>query len=259
MIRTQRELQTGWIASILFHIVIAVFLFFSTFTQYIPEPQFVEMTWGDITSLNAPIPDIPSQQTAARQEIQDAEQADNSVALPSRNYLDLPDDVISIKQNKKTISADAPTTTGRSGKISAEERQTTVVSSGLGTKENVTGKSTGTSNVQTAMPFGAGDRAGGLGNNVAYAVQWAGGGNRKLLNGDVPVYPAGVNISAQIKLKVRVMPDGSVRSVAPAQKGDTRLENAAISKVKLWRFEPLLSSQTQSEQDCSITFNFTLQ
>jgi TonB family protein len=72
------------------------------------------------------------------------------------------------------------------------------------------------------------------------------------------VYPAGVNISAQIKLKVRVQPDGIVRSVAPAQKGDTRLENAAISKVKLWKFEPLLSSQAQMEQECSITFNFTL-
>jgi TonB family protein len=258
MISSKREQQTGWISSVIFHIAVAVMLFFSTFTQYIPEPQFVEMTWGDITSLNAPIPDIPSQQTAAREEIQDANEADNSVALPSRNYLDLPDEVISIKQNKKTISADAPSATGRSGKISAEERQTTVVSSGLGTRENVVGKSTGTSNVQSAMPFGAGERGGGLGSNVAYAVQWAGGGSRKLLSGDVPGYPAGVNVSAQIKLRVRVSPDGSVRSVAPAQKGDTRLENAAISKVKLWRFEPLLSSQTQSEQDCSITFNFTL-
>jgi outer membrane biosynthesis protein TonB len=258
MISSKRELQTGWIASILFHIAIALMLFYSTFTQYIPEPQFVEMTWGDINSLNAPMPDIPSQRTAAREEQQQAEEADNSVALPSRTYLDLPDEVISINQNKKTISADAPSTTGRSGKISAEERQTTVVSSGLGNKESAIGKSAGTSNVQSAMPFGAGEQGGGLGKNVGYVFEWAGGGNRKLLSGDVPVYPPGVNISAQIKLRVRVMPDGTVRSVAPAQKGDTRLENTSISKVKLWRFEPLLSSQTQSEQDCSITFNFTL-
>jgi outer membrane biosynthesis protein TonB len=258
MVRSNREIRTGWVASILFHIAIAVMLFFSTFRQYIPEPQFVEMTWGDVTSLNAPVPDIPSQKNAAREEQQQAEEADNSVALPSRNYLDLPDEVISIKQNKRTISADAPSTTGRSGKISAEERQTTVLSSGLGTKENVVGRSSGTSNVQSAMPLGAGEQGGGLGSSVAFAVQWAGGGNRKLLSGDVPVYPPGVNVAAQIKLKVRVMPNGTVRSVAPAQKGDTRLENAAINKVKLWRFEPLLSSQVQSEQDCSITFNFTL-
>jgi TonB family protein len=259
MIRSKREWQTGWIASVFIHIAIAVMLFFSTFTQYIPEPQFVEMTWGDINSLNAPIPDIPSQQTAAREEVQEADQSDNSVALPSRNYLELPDEVISIKQNRQTLSAEAPMVSGRSGKISAEERQTTVLSSGLGTKENMTGKSSGTSNTQAATPYGAGNREGGLGSTIAYALQWAGGGNRKLLSGDVPAYPPGVNISAQIKLLVRVEPNGTVRSVTPAQKGDTRLENAAISKVKLWRFEPLLGSQTQAEQNCTITFNFTLQ
>ncbi|MCK9410029.1 MAG: hypothetical protein WCX28_03540 [Bacteriovoracaceae bacterium] len=258
MIRSKRELQTGWIASILLHISVAVMLLFSTFKQYIPEPQFVEMTWGDITSLNAPIPDIPSQQNAVREEFQQADEADNSIALPSRNYLELPDEVISIKQNKKTISAEAPSTTGRSGKISAEERQVSVISSGLGTKENVVGKSSGTSNTQLAMPFGAGERGGGLGNNVGYVFEWAGGGNRKLLSGDVPAYPPGVNVSAQIKLKVRVSPNGSIRSIAPTQKGDTRLENTAINKVKLWKFEPLSASQTQAEQECFITFNFTL-
>lgn len=258
MVRSTRELQLGWIVSFVFHAIVALILLYSTFRQYIPEPQIVEMTWGDINALNTPMPDLPAQQTAAREEIQEADEADNSVALPSRNYLDLPDEVISIKQNKKSLSADAPSTTGRSGKITAEERQTTVVSSGLGTRENAVGRSQGTSSVQSASPVGSGSRTGGLGSNVAYAVQWAGGGNRKLLSGDVPAYPPGVNVAAQIKLRVRVQPDGTVRSVAPAQKGDTRLENAAIGKVKLWKFEPLLSAQTQSEQECTITFNFTL-
>ncbi len=258
MVRTQRELQIGWIASVFVHIAIAILLFFSTFRQYIPEPQFIEMTWGDITSHNAPIPEIPTAQSTAQEELQRADRTDNSVALPSRRFLDLPDEVISVKQNKKNISADIPSNTGRNGKISAEERQTNVVSSGLGNRENVTGKSASNTNSQVATPFGAGTEPGGLGSNVAYAVQWAGGGNRKLLSGDVPGYPAGVNVSAQIKLKVTVQPDGTVRSASPAQKGETRLENAAISKVKLWKFEPLLSAQPQIEQVCNITFNFTL-
>ncbi|MFA5831942.1 MAG: energy transducer TonB [Bacteroidota bacterium] len=258
MVRSQRELQTGWIVSLFFHIAVAVILFYSRFQQYIPEPQFVEMTWGDISSLQAPIPEIPSEQTAAKEEVQQADQTDNSVALPSRKYLDLPDEVISVKQNKKNVSADIPSNTGRSGKISAQEQRSNVVSSGLGARDNIAGKSTSTSNMKVATPFGVGNEAGGLGDNVAYAVQWAGGGNRKLLSGDAPAYPPNVNISAQIKLRVRVQPDGTVRSVTPAQKGDTRLENVTISKVKLWKFEPLLSAQPQIEQDCTITFNFTL-
>jgi TonB family protein len=258
MVHSRREVHIGWVVSVFFHIAVALILFFSTFRKYIPEPQFVEMTWGDINSLQSPVPEIPSERTAAKEEIQQADQTDNSVALPSRRYLDLPDEVISVKQNKKNISADISTNTGRNGKIAAEEQRSNIVSSGLGARENIAGKSSNTSNMKVATPFGAGNEAGGLGDNVAFAVQWAGGGNRKLLNGDMPVYPPGVNISAQIKLKVRVQPDGTVRSAAPAQKGDTRLENAAMSKVKLWKFEPLLSAQPQQEQDCTITFNFTL-
>ncbi len=258
MVRTHRELQTGWIVSFLFHVGVALLLFFSTFRQYIPEPQFVEMTWGDVTSLQAPIPQIPSEQTAAREETQQETTTDNTIALPSRRFLDLPDEVISLQQNKKTVSPDVPTNTGRSGKISARESRNNVVSSGLGTRENVTGKSNSTSAMQVAAPFGSGNEAGGLGSSVAFAVQWAGGGSRKLLSGDVPAYPPGVNVSAQIKLRVVVLPDGTVRSAAPGQKGDTRLENAAIGKVKLWKFEPLLGAQQQVEQICTVTFNFTL-
>jgi TonB family protein len=258
MVRSRRELQIGWVISIFFHGCIAILLFYSTFRQYIPEPQFIEMTWGDISPLESPLPNIPSERATAKEETQNANEADNSIALPSRKYLDLPDEVISIKENKKNISTDIPSNTGKSGKISAEEKRTNIVSTGLGTRENVIGKSSSSSTMQVATPFGAGTEAGGLGNNIGYSMQWAGGGNRKLLTGDKPVYPAGVNISAQIKLKVSVQPDGTVRSASPAQKGDTRLENAAISKVKLWKFEPLLSAQPQIEQLCTITFNFTL-
>lgn len=258
MVRSQRELRTGWVISIIFHGLIALALFFSTFRQYIPEPQFVEMTWGSITSQQSAIPNLPTEQTSARPEAAQDDQTDQSVAMPSRRYLDLPDEVISVKQNKKSISTDAPSNSSRNGKITAEDRQANVVSNGLGTRENLTGRTSGTSSSKVATPFGAGNENGGLGENIAFAVQWAGGGNRKLLSGEPPVYPAGVNIAAQIKLRVKVQPDGTVRSVSPAQKGDTRLENAAISKVKFWKFEPLLSAQPQIDQDCSITFNFTL-
>lgn len=258
MVHSRKELQTGWVVSISFHIIIAVLLFYSTFRQYIPEPQFVEMTWGDISSLQSPMPNIPSEKSTANEQTQYADQTDNTVALPSRTYLDLPDEVISVKQNKKNVSAELPTNTGRNGKLSAEERRTNIVSSGLGTRDNTVGRSSASANMQVATPFGSGSEAGGLGNNIAYSVQWAGGGSRKLIIGEMPSYPPGVNVSAQIKLKVTVQPDGIVRSASPGQKGDTRLENAAISKVKLWKFEPLLSAQPQIEQLCTITFNFTL-
>jgi len=258
MTRSSRELNIGWIYSILFHIVLAVLMMFITVKQYIPEPSFVEMTWGTLTSRINPIHKIPSTEQATRQSNVREGTTEKSINLPVRKFLELPDEVISLRDKKKNIVAETPISSIRAGKRAANEQRSNVVSSGLAAKENVVGKSTSSSSSSVAAPFGAGNESGGLGSNVSMVMQWAGGGNRKLLAGDVPSYPPGVNVSAQIKLKVIVFPSGVVRSVAPAQKGETRLENAAIAKVKLWQFEPLLSAQPQVEQICNVTFNFKL-
>lgn len=258
MEHTSREYQTGWTISIILHALLAVLMMFLTVRQYIPEPQFVEMTWGMLTSRNSPIPEIPSAERATRQSSVTQGSTNESMNLPSRKFLDLPDEVISLRDRKKAVTAENPIASSRAGKISANEQRSPIVSSGQSANENVAGKTTSRSNAQVTVPFGSGTDAGGLGENISMVVQWAGGGSRKLLVGDMPTYPSGVNISAQIKLKVTVLPDGSVKSAAPAQKGDTRLENAAIAKVKLWQFEPLLSAQPQVEQLCTVTFNFLL-
>lgn len=258
MTRTSREYNIGWLYSILLHLLLAVILMFITVRQYIPEPHFVEMSWGTLSSHLNPIPHIPSTEQAARKSNVTEGITDKSINLPFRKFLELPDEVISLRDKKKNIVAETPVSSARAGKRAADEQRSMVVSNGLGTRDNVIGKSSSQSNVTVAAPFGSGTESGGLGSNVSMAYQWAGGGNRKLVVGDVPSYPSGVNTSAQIKLKVIVLPDGTVRSATPAQKGDTRLENAAIAKVKLWQFEPLLSSQTQAEQICNVTFNFKL-
>jgi TonB family protein len=49
-----------------------------------------------------------------------------------------------------------------------------------------------------------------------------------------------------------------VKSLNPIQKANERLEEAALEKVRFWRFEPLSSTQPQVDQTCTITFNFKL-
>ncbi len=55
-----------------------------------------------------------------------------------------------------------------------------------------------------------------------------------------PVNPPRVNIEREvtIRLKFWVLPDGSVGDVIPLQRGDVRLERAAIEYLKGWRFTP---------------------
>jgi hypothetical protein len=112
--------------------------------------------------------------------------------------------------------------------------------------------------------YGTGGRGGtdffgdGTGGGIGYSMKWLQGGTRRKLAGELPKYPAGSKIEAEIRLFAVVMPDGAIEALTPAQKADSRLEEAALKEVRYWRFEPLKASQPQVDQTCEITFLFTL-
>ena len=87
MVRSSREFQNAWIFSILFHTLLAVLLMYITVHQYVPEPNFVEMTWGTMTSTKVPIPKIPSTEQATRQSDVTEGTTDKSINLPVRKFL----------------------------------------------------------------------------------------------------------------------------------------------------------------------------
>ena len=105
---------------------------------------------------------------------------------------------------------------------------------------------------------GASSSGGGVGAGAPYTIDWVQGGTRKLLSGELPAYPPGVSVEAQVKLLTTVEPDGSVSFVQPVQKANRQLEEAAIKQVRLWKFDPLRSGQPQVSQNCVITFLFKL-
>jgi hypothetical protein len=98
----------------------------------------------------------------------------------------------------------------------------------------------------------------GTGGGIGYSMKWLRGGTRRKIAGDLPKYPAGVKVEAEIRLFAVVAPDGSIAALHPAQKADSRLEEAALKEVRYWKFEPLKSSQPQVVQTCEISFLFTL-
>jgi outer membrane biosynthesis protein TonB len=125
-----------------------------------------------------------------------------------------------------------------------------------GGEKNAVGKPGIPTGSEVASPFNAGGAGSSIGDNISYNVQWAGGRSRNLISGDLPKYPPGVNVNAQIRLRVVVQPRGTVKSIQPLRKGDTRLENAAIKEVRLWRFQSLQSAQPALDQVCTVIFNF---
>jgi TonB family protein len=50
-----------------------------------------------------------------------------------------------------------------------------------------------------------------------------------------------IDVEVDIRLKFWVLPDGTVGEVIPLQRGDVRLERAAIEYLKNWRFTPVAS------------------
>ena len=112
-----------------------------------------------------------------------------------------------------------------------------------------------TSNVSTR---GQGNEAEGEG-SFGFDIDWGGKGTRKIYSFILPQYPEGVKKEVNIKLQFTILPDGTVGTIIPKIKADTRLENAAINSLRQWRFEALNPNQKQSEQTAIIVFPYRLQ
>lgn len=74
----------------------------------------------------------------------------------------------------------------------------------------------------------------------------------------LPAYPSGVDKEINIKLRFSILPDGTVGTIIPLTKADTRLEDAAINSLRQWRFEALNPSQSNLEQTAVIVFPYRL-
>lgn len=104
---------------------------------------------------------------------------------------------------------------------------------GFGTKD------IGTSDGVSDGP-GLGSRGTGKGKGYGFGdIEWGGGGNRIVLHKPLPVFPSGVNTNAELKFRFTVMPDGTVGRIIPLQKADPRLETAALTALRQWRFNVL--------------------
>jgi hypothetical protein len=109
----------------------------------------------------------------------------------------------------------------------------------------------------TPYGYGSGEDGDGEGNGV-FSLKWLHGMTRRKLSGELPKYPQGTNVSAEVRIRTVVLPNGTVRSVQPEQKANHLLEEAAMKSILLWKFEPLGSTLPQVEQSCVITFYFKI-
>lgn len=261
-----QETRTGWVISIVVHAVLLILLIFISVPEIVENQDFIEVIWG-APVISAPTPEVKPQPASAMETASQASvpretravevrKPSQPVILPERRMPDPMDETLRAPRTEKLDSPE--------DRVSRER----VERGGVGDRESVSDRGTG-EREQTGppgrvsgTPVGPGSVSPGAGGDVdkgvSFSIQWVQGGTRRKISGELPKYPPGVNVEAQIKILTVVLPDGSVKAAQPAQKANTTLEDAAIKEVRLWRFEPLRASQPQEEQNCVVTFLFTL-
>lgn len=123
----------------------------------------------------------------------------------------------------------------------------------IGRKKNTSQKNIESDNLSPGIGNG-GQGTGGFG----YGIDWGGRGTRKIYSYSLPSYPSGVDKEIDIKLRFSILPDGTVGTIIPLTKADTRLEDAAINSLRQWRFEALNPAQKNIEQIAVIVFPYRL-
>lgn len=84
-------------------------------------------------------------------------------------------------------------------------------------------------------------------------IDWGGGGNRTVVFKQLPKYPPGT-LNTAVKLRFRVMPDGTVSSVIPVRRGgNPAVDDAAMEALRRWRFN---KRDDGIEMEGTITFTF---
>lgn len=251
-----REEKKGWLGSVIVHLLLALVLFIIRVDETRTEPEFLELSWGNLSSTAiSAAPSTPPSSAAVPVKSKDRVQK-VPVQLPERTPgFDEKDPPLPPSRKSLVDEEYSPSGASRSKEAA---RGTKATGSGLGTEEKRLAMNGIGESGKTPGPSLTGGEGTDVGKSVAYSMQWGDGGTRRLLVGELPQYPEGVSVEAQIRIEAVVTPGGKVRTMRPVQKGNKRLEDAAIDQVRNWLFEPLTSGVRQADQICLITFNFVL-
>ncbi len=246
--------RIGWIISILFHGMLALWLYFMLVDVKPFVLDFTQITFAPVESVNSmdqdggnllptleggsPIIELPSRpMITATSPLLKLPERNRPVieSLPTRKRAELTDKMV-IKPGKRTVSI--PTGSGSKLRPSMES---------LSLDDELL---TGNRNDAMSEQLVEGEM---------FTISWDEGAPRNKLSGSLPSFPSNVNRAATVKLSFAVAPDGSIVFTTPFTKSDPKLEKVSMDALRSWRFSPLEKSQLQTNQHGVITFVFKLQ
>jgi protein TonB len=264
----------GWIASILFHILLSLIFLFVVYDNPIDLSEYANLTFSNYNPVDMPVieeneistaPPTPAVVSSSPRSLSPrsvpANQSNRQVDLPTRRMTEYDVNRIPIEsqgqltrnnQGEK-ISTDRETIHGVENNLSSLD-ENILNAYRPGTKPS--DRSVGQKVDAIATP---GQKGGDVQFEKPYAISWEGVDRGAPLNDPSPQYPPGVNVEGKVRIKITVLPDGTMGDLIPLQKLDATLESVTIKTLKTWRFRSLKASEPQVNQTAVITYNFILQ
>jgi TonB family protein len=225
--------NASYTISVIFHLILLLIFLLVTYNITYAPKEYVELSFG--TSGN------PGSSGAVGSQVQQIQET---------SVQEVKSKTLETKKEVKEVELPQAKNTAEDNVIKPADK----------TKEKAQEIATENPEVSTAKntQVGQGNKAEGDG-SFGFDIDWGGKGKRKIYSYLLPEYPSGVYKEIDIRLRFTILPDGTVGTIQLLTKADTRLENAAISSLRNWRFEELSPNQRQGEQTAVIVFPYRLQ
>lgn len=272
----------GWIASIFFHGLLSLIFVLVIYDNPIDISEYVDVTFSNYSPIDLPVieenvlspapptPIAASTLPTSQPIVTSAPRTSQPIAkskTPTRN-VDLPTrKMTEYDVNRIPIESQGQLTkSGQRDRINTKREMIHGVNDNLSSLDDEifsavksgskpSDKSVGKKVDAIAIPE---QKGGDVKFDKPYEISWE-GVVRDILYGPLPTYPEGLDKEASIRIKITVLPNGTIGDLIPIQKADATLESVTMKSLKLWRLSPLKPTDPQLNQTAVITIRFVLQ
>jgi len=241
--------RLGWLVSMAFHVLLALFLFFSTVEIKPFELDFLTIAFSP-TALTGKSSGAYQPEFGGKTPL---------VELPRRQTIDETSPLLRLPDSERKAveavsPADKPDLT--KGKSTISDRRHMLRTPSTADRERA-----GFSPLPISDEELTGIRPDGLSDRIAgdemFTITWEGNPRTKI-RGKLPEFPPGLRKAATVRINFEVTPDGAVSFASPITKGLPELEKVSLEALRTWRFNPLDKAQKQVKQRGVVTFIFKL-
>ncbi len=261
----------GWIASIILHGFLSLVFLIVIYDNPIDISEYTDITFSNFSTIDLPVieenilsptPPTPVFAPKPRTAQPNAKSItpNRKVDLPTRRMTERDANQIPLESQgqlaqsgeKDQINTERETVYSMDDNLSSLDDE---VFSAIKPGSKPSDRSVGEKIDAIAIP---GEKGGDVKFEKPYEISWE-GVVREVLWDPLPVYPEGLDQEARIKIKITVLPDGTVGNLIPIQKADATLESVTMKSLKSWKLSPLKPTDPQVNQFAVITIRFILQ